>query len=233
MVQLSSDRVRARRREILHAAANLFRERGFGATGMRDVAAACGMTAGNLYYYFPSKNDLLAFCQEEAVGTLLRWATHVESRSELSLEDRLFFLIAGHVICLNESYPGSLAHMQIEDLTPEWRARIVSARDEYEAVWRDLIRRGTEEGRFRAVDPRVTALGFLGAVNWTVKWYRVGGDRSAREIAAEFGETLVRGILARPEAWRPPERILPDVNLLSPDAPGAGGDDDSRERAKA
>ena len=51
----------ARRREILAAASRLFRERGLHDAGMREIAAALGMTAGNLYYYFGSKQELLAY----------------------------------------------------------------------------------------------------------------------------------------------------------------------------
>ena len=74
MVQTTADndneRVLERKRHILDAASKSFREKGFHATGMRDVAARAGMTVGNLYYYFENKEELLSFCQDETLGRL-------------------------------------------------------------------------------------------------------------------------------------------------------------------
>ena len=55
---------------------------------------------------------------------------------------------------------------------------------------------GPAAGVFRQVDPKVSALAILGAVNWTVKWFRPDGAKSARQIGREQAELLVRGVLA-------------------------------------
>jgi len=47
------------RERILNAALQLFREKGFDETTMRDVAAAAGMATGAAYYYFRSKEELV------------------------------------------------------------------------------------------------------------------------------------------------------------------------------
>ncbi len=64
-------RSEARRREILQAAALVFRERGYNEAGMRDIADAAGLSPGNLYYYFKGKQEILYFCQERALGQML------------------------------------------------------------------------------------------------------------------------------------------------------------------
>ena len=48
-------RSETRRREILHAAATVFRELGYNGAGMRDIADAADLSPGNLYYYFKGK----------------------------------------------------------------------------------------------------------------------------------------------------------------------------------
>ena len=105
-------RVLERKREILIAASHAFREHGFHATGMRDIASALGMTVGNLYYYFKNKEELLAFCQEDALAGLQALVAATE-RLEGGAEDKLRHLIVGHVELLNEKTPGSLAHRVI------------------------------------------------------------------------------------------------------------------------
>jgi AcrR family transcriptional regulator len=64
-----------RRREILEAAARLFAERGFHATSMRDLCAALGMSPGNLYHWFPSKQAIVAsFIEADRAETAARLA---------------------------------------------------------------------------------------------------------------------------------------------------------------
>src|ERR1700752_2149636 len=54
-----------RRVQLLDAAARLFRERGFHATSMRDIAKAVGMLSGSIYYHFNSKEEMLLAVYEE------------------------------------------------------------------------------------------------------------------------------------------------------------------------
>jgi hypothetical protein len=61
---------------------------------------------------------------------------------------------------------------------------------------RRIITDGVEQEVFRPVDATVTAMAILGALNWTVKWYRQDGRRSSQEIGREFADLLVRGLLA-------------------------------------
>ncbi len=181
---------------------------------MREVAAACGMTVGNLYYYFASKDELLAFCQEAAMGRLHHLAHCVELRNDLDADGQLFFLVLGHVVCLNEAFPGSLAHTQIEDLPAAWRDRIVSARDLYEAQWRAVVGRGVERGLFEVADEKVATMAMLGAANWTVKWYRPDGERSAYEVGEQFARQLVRGLLTDAAQWQPPTIDVDELNRI-------------------
>ena len=185
-----------RRREILGAASRLFRARGLHATGMREIAAALGMTAGNLYYYFPSKQDLLAYCQEETLGQLLDLARGGASGPRRTPDQRLRDLIEGHVTVLNEATPGSLAHLEVNEVAAARRASLLARRRSYETAIRRLIDAGVAAGTFRPVDSRLATLALLGALNWTVKWFQPDGRKSATEVGREFADLLLRGLLS-------------------------------------
>jgi AcrR family transcriptional regulator len=203
MVQISEttrgfDKIHGKKREILGAASRVFRARGLHATGMRDIAAELGMAVGNLYYYFKDKEELLAFVQESALAGLLDLAARVRAL-DLGADQKLFLLIEGHVVRLNdpeEGTPGSLAHLEVEALGEARRVAVLAQRDEYERAFRKLIEEGMDAGLFRPVDAKVASLSLLGAVNWTVKWFRPDGGKSARQIGQEMAEVLVRGLLA-------------------------------------
>ncbi len=186
-------RHRATQRRILAAASRLFRERGLQATGMRDIAAELGMHAGNLYYYFDSKEALLAFCQEETLAQLLELAEDAAA-ADLEPAARLRRLIVDHLVCLNDTNPGSLAHLEVEAVTGPWRERIQRLRDRYERRLRETVEEGVACGAFRHADPKVATLAILGALNWSVKWYRPSGERSAREVGEQFADLLLGGL---------------------------------------
>jgi AcrR family transcriptional regulator len=209
-----------RKREILSAASRVFRERGLHGTGMRDIAAELGMAVGNLYYYFENREALLAFCQEDGLDGLLALAARVRELA-LPVPERLALLIAGHVVLLNEGTPGSLAHLEVEDLREPRRASVLRRRRAYERELRALLAAGVGEGSLRDVDPKVAAMAILGAVNWTVKWFRPEGRQSAREIGESFAQLLVGGLAAAgARRRRPPARELLDELLAAPAADG-------------
>lgn len=216
-VAQNGERLDARRREILAAASGLFRSHGFHSTGMRAIAAAADMTVGNLYYYFENKQDLLAFCQEDTVRRLLDIAAHVDAR-RLDAARSLWLLIVGHIRCLNEGVPGSLAHLEVGELERPARRRIVRLRDQYEAVLRGCVERGMRTRQFARTDAPIATQAVLGAVNGTVQWYRPRGRMSLDRIARTFATQLVRGLLVPRVAFAPP-----DEELLDATAPAAAG----------
>jgi AcrR family transcriptional regulator len=210
-----------RKREIVDAASRVFRRRGLQATGMRDIAAELGMAVGNLYYYFKDREELLAFVQEDALAGLLALADRVREL-DAPADRKLALLIEGHVVRLNdpeEGTPGSLAHLEVEALGERWRAAVQARRDEYERALRDVLEEGIAAGVFRPADPKVAALTILGAVNWTVKWFRPEGGKSAHEIGREAAEMLVRGLLANKEKDIRDLKDPRDESLTTPETP--------------
>jgi len=203
-----------RQREILEAASRVFRRQGLHATGMRDIAIESGMHVGNLYYYFQNKQELLAFCQQQTLSGLMDLAEQIR-RQPWQADEKLYSLITGHVVRLNDEMPGSLAHLEVEALEGPWKREILKQRDRYESVLRQLIQEGIEAGLFRSTNPGVAAKAILGATNWTVKWYQPRGSKSSREIGEEFATLLVRGLLAPGRDLSVPE-LRPETGNSEP-----------------
>jgi AcrR family transcriptional regulator len=210
MVQVAPEAVDAgngsrqerRRHEILLAASRLFRRRGLHATGMRDIARELGMHVGNLYYYFENKQALLAYCQEATLARLLALASRLE-RSSQPADQRLRKLIDGHLRIVNEEIPASFAHLELDTIDGPRRRGILDQRAGYEATYRRLLREGIDCGCFRPCDPKVTAMAILGALNWTVTWYREEGEESLSTIASSITDLLLGGLLAPRDSASP------------------------------
>ncbi len=180
--------------EILRSAAAAFRDRGFEASGMREIARAVDLTPGALYHYFENKSELLYFCQEYSADRLLEKARDV-LRLRSSWEAKLRALVTHHVLCTLDELHGSAAHIEFHALPGERLAKIIAKRDEYEAIVRRVLSGGMKAGEFVRGDPKMLGLAILGAVNWTARWYRPDGGKSPAGIAAEFSNYLVRGLL--------------------------------------
>ena len=197
---------RARRRDrqrgaILRAAARLFREHGFADTGMRDIAEAADLSAANLYHYFNGKNELLFYCQDRALDRMLE-AVASSRRASPSAAARLQLVFTTHVRTLLDDIEGATAHLQIESLPPGLRTAIVKKRDRYEHALRRLIADGIRAGELVDMSPAIVARAMLGAMNWTVTWFRPEGPDTATAVGDVIAQFLVRGIAARTPAAR-------------------------------
>ena len=193
MVQKSGGNGKAvrRRRDILHAAAHVFRQRGFAASGMRDIAHAARLSPGNLYYYFRNKAELVYFCQAQALDRMLA-ATSLDGAPTAAA--RLRRIIAAHLTATLNDVDGGAAHTDVDVLPAPLRRRIVAKRDRYERAVRAAVAAGVRRREFRPCDPALVTRAMLGALNWASRWFDPKGRLSAEALADAFGDYLIRGL---------------------------------------
>jgi TetR/AcrR family transcriptional regulator, cholesterol catabolism regulator len=190
-----------RREEIVTKAAELFDEKGYGATSVDDIAAAIGIKKPTLYYYFRSKHEILREIHEQFISHLLR---QQERRKDSALTPEQALLeVMIDIFEVVECWPG---HVRVfiehaRELDPADMDQIQAKRDQFEHAVRDIFRRGQEEGAFRKIDAGLAALALLGMCNWAYQWYRPGG-LTTRELAHEFYSFFVRGVGAPGRAGR-------------------------------
>lgn len=209
------------RRRILAAASQEFRERGFHGARMSDIAERLGMAVGNLYNYISNKKELLRYCQSQTLEALQRGGERI-SALPLPPSQRLHLLIVAHVRCLNELFPGALAHLELELIDEPHRSDLRVRRSRYEQLFHRLIGEGIGAGELIPTDVKVTTFAFLGAINWTVKWFRPDGPLDARAVGESHARTLVRGLIADASLSYDPPRSIDVLALLQ-------GDEDEEE----
>lgn len=162
-----------RGRDILNAAVELFASRGFDATSIREIAGEAGVQPASVYYHYPSKEALLSAIVDRAANLV------AERLSAAAVADdpwlRLEQACAAHleVLLHGEGYVRILAMEIPSRRTGELQDALVRTRDSYEDIFRGLV--GDLPLR-PDVDRRYLRLALLGAINWTLIWYRRGGD---------------------------------------------------------
>lgn len=199
--RLPRERVTAR---IIDAAVALFTERGFAATTMQDVAAAVGMTAPALYYYFDSKQRLLF---EVIELKLERFAELLEAdvaRGEADPAAALASFVRVHLAfqlsdpagarIYNAMFlgPGDL----LAALTPRQRAEILRFQRRVRDRLVAILEQGVAAGSFRVPDLTVTAMAILAMGEYAVSWFAPGGRLPAALIGDACAELALRMVTA-------------------------------------
>ena len=186
-------RAEVRRLEILRAAARAFRTLGYHATGMRDIAAEADLSPGNLYHYFKGKEEILFFCQDRSLDNMLEALERARLSGGPAVE-QLRAVADAHVRIILDELEGSDAHLELDVLGAELRDKLIKKRDRYERGIRKLISAGVKRGELLDCDPVLVTRAMLGALNWTVRWYRPEGPRSITAVARSLSDYVVRGI---------------------------------------
>jgi AcrR family transcriptional regulator len=117
---------RRRREAILHAALRAFRDRGYHATTLEDIARRLDVRKTALYYYFPDKESILYECHRQSLTELERILA--EARALATPGERLRHVIREHVRVMTGTLEGSPLAFEVTAFSPERQAEIIAAR---------------------------------------------------------------------------------------------------------
>jgi AcrR family transcriptional regulator len=189
-----------KQRHILEIGAALFSERGYAATRMQDIADGLGMKAGSLYYYFESKESVLAAIVGERVGVAVSMLEEIVSGSAGPVE-QIRAAILGHldVFDRHADLYRIFQSERLDAISEELGAQVDRLGRRYEELWVHLIARAQSEGAVRAdADPWLVMKGIVGMCNSTLFWFESAGRYTASDVAEAFADVALRGIAVDP-----------------------------------
>lgn len=185
------------RERILDAAAKTFREKGYAATRLADIAAAADTQAGSLYYHFDSRNQLLDEVLERGIARVFEAVRERVERlgPDASGRDRLLVAIEAHLGFVLKHDDYASANIRLFGQTPAAiKRRHIRKHRVYAAYWKDLLESAQAAGEIRKdADLSLARLSLFGMMNWSLEWYRpgrLGIDALARNMC----EMLLDGI---------------------------------------
>ncbi len=184
-----------RKEEIINVASQLFKEKGYSAVSMRDIAQEMGMKAASLYNHIESKQEILSVLvlelarmftsgMEEVLPARLSPLQKIEKIIQLHIEITVNYSEA--LAALNNDW----MHLEGDDLD-----QFVQMREDYEENFRSIIKEGMELGQLRPHHPEVILFSILSTLRTLYLWYQKRGKLDVNVLKKDMTSVLLRGIV--------------------------------------
>ena len=185
---------------ILTAAADLFRQRGYRATTLDDIARRIGVSKPTLYGYFRSKEELLAAIFHRAMSLFERdlGAIRASGDDPVTKLRRVIRFHVGAVIAERSFL--AVFFSEEANLPPKLGRAIRVRKARYDRAVRAIVEAGIRNGSVRVANPRLLVFALLGMANWVYQWYDAAGQWDADTIADGFIALLEPGYVATPRS---------------------------------
>ena len=188
-----------RREHLVRLAAELFAEKGFQATTVRNIADEAGILSGSLYHHFDSKESIV----DEILASFF---TEIMSayRAVLDESENPRDPIAGLVRAAFGSLEPHRAAITV--MQNDWNylqgmdrfSYLTKSEDEVEKMWVDTLRAGQRQGLFREdLDPKLTYRMIRDTIWVAVRWFKPGGRLDAQGLAEHYLKVMFDGINVR------------------------------------
>lgn len=193
------------RTPILKAAAACFRESGYAATSIDDVARRLGATKGRIYHHYPSKADL--FFDVYRMGMDINFDTiRPIHRSDVPAIEKLATMCRAHILVMMESQDFQRVVWQGVELhingatTPGQRVvldGLIRMRSDYDQLFRDVMEEAKTDGALDYRRHSIAVSTLFAAMNGPVFWYKPRPEEThaeREEMADEIVRFCLRGL---------------------------------------
>ena len=179
----------ARQSDIIDVAVKVFREKGYDAGSLDEIAAALDLRKATLYYYVRSKAELLYLIFDRAITEGLdRLDTIAYLGSGVDIIETLIEHQVHGIANNPELFAVFFDHRP--RLSPKYEASIRAKEQRYLQLFSDLLVKAMQDGSVADVDPRYAAHALIGMTSWLYKWFDPARDDA--EAFAETATALVR-----------------------------------------
>ncbi|HVV03315.1 MAG TPA: TetR/AcrR family transcriptional regulator [Puia sp.] len=194
MAKIQGKKNSTKKEVIIEKASKLFREKGFGAASMRDLAEHVGVEAASLYNHIQSKAEILQTICFKVANEFMTNLEQVEASNQSTLK-KMEAIVRLHIRMMLDQYE----HIYIAD--HEWRhlpepylSNFLNQRRSYRKRLADIIEDGIARGEMKHIDPYVAVLTILSAVSGIDSWQRSRKSTSAESLETNMVKYLIEGL---------------------------------------
>jgi len=183
------------RDDILDAAAQVFRQKGFHGASMADIAETVQLQKASLYHHVSSKQEILLALLDRALDMLFEQIDLI-AKQPLPADEKLRQMVQVYLRLLAENSDlSSVLLFEHRSLEPAQHKRHIPNRDRFESLWRDVLDDGVRSGLFSSSNPALAVRALMGILNWTLTWYRPDGSLTIEQIADQYTGLLLNGLM--------------------------------------
>ncbi|HVK47714.1 MAG TPA: TetR/AcrR family transcriptional regulator [Pseudobacter sp.] len=194
MAKIKSNRTSTRKDVIISKAAILFREKGYSATSMRDLAEHVGVEAASLYNHISSKAEIL---QEICFRVATNFMSHIEEveQSKRTEIEKIEAILRYHIRMMVERYEEVyVSDREWKHLTDPYLSNMQGQRRAYRQRIGKIIEDGIQKGEFKKIDAPTAVLIMLHAVSGIESWHRSKRKIEGDQLENSMVEILVGGL---------------------------------------
>lgn len=194
MAKIQSKKNGTKKEVIIEKASRLFREKGFGAASMRDLAEHVGVEAASLYNHIQSKSEILQTICFRVANEFMSNLEKVESSTQSTLK-KMEDIIRRHIRMMLDQYEFVyIADHEWRHLSEPYLANFLSQRRSYRKRLGNLIEEGIQKGEMKNIDPYVAVLTILSAISGIDSWQRSRKTTSAEDLESNMVKYLIEGL---------------------------------------
>lgn len=185
----------SRKKQVIRSAAELFKEKGYAASSMRDLAQKLGIEAASLYSHIKSKEEILrTLCFDMA--SEFRSSLEKVERLKVSNSERLTLGIIGHVQVMARDLTASAVFMnEHRHLSQPYLRDFLLLRINYINRFKRMIDSGVANGEFKNnIDTKLAVMTLFSSLNWMPMWYSPQSHIDPNELGKQLAEMLVNGL---------------------------------------
>jgi AcrR family transcriptional regulator len=188
-----------RKEQVIRKAAELFREKGYAASSMRDLAQKLGIEAASLYSHIKSKEEILqSLCFDMA--TEFRKSLEDVEKTKGPASEKLRRGIIGHIEVMAKDLTASAVFMnEHRHLSQPYLRQFLLLRINYINRFKDIIAEGIDSGEFKNIDKKLAVMTLFSSLNWMPQWYDPQSNIVPESLGQQLSDMLVNG-LKKPKA---------------------------------
>lgn len=185
----------SRKKQVIRMAAELFKDKGYAAASMRDLAQKLGIEAASLYSHIKSKEEILrTLCFDMAAE--FRASLDAVEKMKVSASEKLRIGIEEHVKVMARDLTASAVFMnEHRHLSQPYLREFLLLRINYINRFKKIIEEGIRTGEFKLhIDTKLSVMTLFSSLNWMPLWYSPENSIKPEELGRQLADMLINGL---------------------------------------
>jgi len=184
-----------RKTEIISIAAKLFKEKGYSAVTMRDIAQAMDIKAASLYNHIKSKQEILVLIIIEIAEEFTTTMNEVVNSNEATIK-KIERIIQLHIdITLRNAEALACLNNDWMHLADDQLIYFIKMRENYEENFRTIIKKGIADREIKNLNLEVIIFSTLSTLRTLYLWYGKKKSPDPTVLKSNMIQVLLNGIV--------------------------------------